>query len=304
MQKRGWLAMKKRGWRAVLVFAIGALASLPLQALMAGAAPDSPTRRIDANSPLSRWTSVVAVVVEGGIYSGVVIAPRHVLTAAHVVGGATADAISVQVNATSTPRVVKTLAVAVFPGASFPYDDLAVVELAEPVGPAVVILPLYRSPVSARQVVSLVGYGASGGGDKGPTIAAAAGVKRQGRNVVDALPDHVDGSGRKSRFYRFDFDGPAGFGPLGGPGLGNGVETGFAPGDSGSPAFADIDGHTWLIGISNHVASPAGRRGARFGFGSQGGGLLLSDPRFLRWLAEQTHGTIAAPEGDRAGERR
>ncbi|MFL6661890.1 MAG: hypothetical protein ACJ8G7_06900, partial [Rhizobacter sp.] len=93
------------------------------------------------------------------------------------------------------------------------------------------------------------------------------------------------------------------FGPLGGPSLGNGSETGLAPGDSGSPAYAEIDGRTWLIGINNLVAPPPGERAIDYRFGSQAGGMLLCDPRFIAWLVEQTHDTLPLPAATPAATR-
>ncbi|MDQ6680413.1 MAG: trypsin-like serine protease, partial [Pseudomonadota bacterium] len=237
--------------------------------------------------------------------------PRYVLTAAHVVGGVAPAAVRVQVNATATAVVIRVKAIALFPGASFPYDDLAVLELTEPVSSSVRIMPIYRSVPAPGQVITIVGYGASARGDSAPFaqfVEPSAAVKRHGRNVLDAVQASIDGSGKKSLFYRFDFDGPTGFGALGGPSLGNAIETGLAAGDSGSPVFADIDGKTWLLGINNHVTRRAGVPATDYRFGTQAGGMLLSDPRFIAWLAEQTQRTLAVPSAGssaaQAGEHR
>ena len=278
---------------AIAIAATAASAASPALALMAGALPDSPARRVDANTPASPWTSAVAVIVNGATYSGVVVAPRYVLTAAHVTGNLAPAAISVQINAQATPVKMQAVASETFPGAAFPHDDLALIELAAPVPASVRILPIYRQALARGQVLTLVGYGASGNGDIGATVAAAADVKRVGRNVLDAVRDTLPGAARRSLFYLFDFDGPSGNGPLGGPSLGNAVETGFAAGDSGSPAYAIVGGRTWLIGIGNFVwgSSAVGA----YGFGTGGGGMLLSDPRFIAWLVTRTQDTLARP---------
>ena len=92
------------------MLAASACAALSLaptaHAMMAGALPDTALARIDANTTASHWTSAVAVIVNGGTYSGVVVAPNHVLTAAHVTGTALPAAVSVQVNAQSTPLLI------------------------------------------------------------------------------------------------------------------------------------------------------------------------------------------------------
>ena len=289
--------------RAILVAA--SLASLaaapPARALMAGALPDSALARIDPNTPASSWTSAVSVIVNGGTYSGVVVAPRYVLTAAHVPGAALPTAVSVQVNALSTPVVIAATAIAIFPGASFPYDDLALITLATPVPDTVEVLPIYRQTLTARQTVTLVGYGASGNGDVGPSVPSAAGVKRSGLNSIDAVQTTIDTSGRTSLFYLMDFDGPTGNGAFGVGTLGNALETGLASGDSGSPAFATIGGQRWLMGINNFTSPAPGNSAIDFKFGTLAGGMLLSDPRFIAWLTTQTQNTLgqsSASAGD------
>ena len=246
-------------------------------ALMAGAAPDSPAARIDPNTGASAWTAAVSISIGSGVYSGVVVAPRFVLTAAHVAAGSAPAAVSVQINVSATPVVIGARAISIFPSADFPYDDLALIELSSAVPANVHIPPVYAAPLPAGQVVTLVGYGSSGYGDAGPTVGGLAGVKRTGRNVVDAVTTTVDSSGRSSLFYLFDFDGAQGNGLIGGPTLGNAVETGLSFGDSGSPAFATIRGQTWLVGIDNIVLTPNGGA-ADFRFGTGGGGILLSEP--------------------------
>ena len=280
--RRQWLAAVS--WLAMMA---------PAHALMAGAAPDSPEARIDANSPSSPWTSAVAVLTPGGTFSGVVVAPRFVLTASHVTGGASPGAITVQLNHAATPLQIGATAVTTFPGASFPYDDLSLITLASPVPEGVEILPIYREAPPAHQVLTLVGYGASGHGDAGVGVRASAGIKRTGQNLLDDVQKRVDGSGRQSLFFLYDFDGPSGTGPLGGSGLGNAIETGVAGGDSGGPACAEIDGQRWLIGINTVTLSASAGQAVDFRFGTIGGGMLLSDPRFLAWLETQTGGTLA-----------
>ena len=218
--------------RRRLMLGLAALAgtSLPLpgRALMAGRAPDSAEARIDANTTASAWTSAVSVIVNGGAYSGVVVAPGYVLTAAHVTGAALPAAVQVQVNASASPELIGASAVSIFPGASFPYDDLALITLAQAVPDTVEILPIYTQTPPLHQTVTLVGHGWSGLGDVGPTVAKSAAVKRLGLNAIDAVQTTVDASGRSSLFYLFDFDGPSGVGALGGATLGNSLETGLA----------------------------------------------------------------------------
>ena len=260
---------------------------------MAGVAPDSPEARIDANTPSSPWTSAVAVLTPSGVFSGVVVAPRFVLTASHVTGSAAPAGITVQLNHRATPLQIGAAAVTPFPGASFPYDDLSLITLASPVPEVVEILPIYREAPPAHLRLTLIGQGGSGHGDAEVSVRASASVKRTGQNVLDDVQKRVDGSGRQSLFFLYDFDGPSGTGPLGGSSLGNAIETGVAGGDSGGPACAEIDGRRWLIGINTVTLSAGADTPVDFRFGTIGGGMLLSDPRFLAWLETQTGGTLA-----------
>lgn len=281
--------------RLALGLWLGALLTFePAMAIMAGALPDTPTARVDANTASSPWTSTVAILIGSGVYTGVVVAPSHVLTAAHVAGGSAPSSITVQINATATPATLGVSAVTTFPSASFPYDDLSLLTLAAPVPSSVTILPILREGLPSHQTITLVGYGASGNGDTGATVNGSASVKRSGRNTADLVQTTVDTSGRTSLFYLFDFDGPSGTGAFGAGTLGNTSETCFSVGDSGSPAFAEINGRRWLAGINNFVATINGV-GADYRFGTVGGGILLSDPRFIDWLDTQTGHTLADP---------
>lgn len=279
----------------VLVAAIFAAWLDAAVAIMAGEPPDSASSQVDANLPTSYWTSAVSVTVNGKVYSGVVVAPSFVLTASHVTGGAAPAAISVQINAQPTAVVSAVTAVTTFPGASFPYDDLALLTLATPVTSQVRIPPILTQAPSPHEPLWLVGYGASGLGNAGPSMAGSASVKRTALNHLDAVQTTVDASGRTSLFYFFDFDGPTGGGAMGGGSLGNGLEGGLASGDSGSPAFVDIGGQRWLAGINTFVAPAPGSNSVDYRFGTIGGGMLLSDPRFVSWLSLQTQGTTVAP---------
>lgn len=256
---------------------------------MAGRAPDSPASRIDTG-----WPSAVAVLTPGGVFSGVLVAPRFVLTAAHVPGHAAAAAVSVQIHHRGATLRRAASAIALFPQTSFPYDDLALITLAEPVPDEVEILPIRRERPPAQLELILVGYGGSGPGDQGVAVPASAAVKRSGRNVLDEVRTRIDGSARRSLFFLCDFDGPEGDGPLGGLSLGNAVETGVAGGDSGGPAYAEIDGRRWLVGINTIALSSQPGASPDFRFGTIVGGMLLCEPRFLAWLETQTGGTLAS----------
>jgi len=256
------------------------------RALMAGVAPDSAAARVDANTSSSRWSGVVSVVVDGSPYSGVAIAPRHVLTASHVVSGRTPAQVQIVLNHTTPAQYASAAAITAYPGATFPYDDLALVVLQQPLPNGVATYAVLDAPEPTGTLITLVGYGASGNGDVGPTVSASATVKRSGVNVIDQLTDHFDASGRTSPFFVYDFDAPTGNGPLGGPTVGNALETVVAGGDSGSGSFVILGNEPMLYGL-NTIA--LGLNGATLStFGSGGAGLVLGYRPYVDWMLAQT----------------
>lgn len=261
------------------------------RAMMAGRSPDTPAARIDANTATSPWSGVVSVLVGGAAYSGVALTPRHVLTAAHVPGSQPAAALQVVANPGPTPATLQVEAVTVYPGTAFPYDDLCVLRLAQPLPANVANYPLVDAPQTTGTRLTLVGYGASGLGDVGPSFAGSSSVKRVGQNVLDQFTDRLDASGRTSPFWLYDFDGPTGTGAMGGPTLGNAVETCVAGGDSGSGAFVDTGAGPALYGLAT-LALSFGTPSATSVFGAGGGGLVLSHPPYLEWLRTQTGGAV------------
>ena len=257
---------------------------------MAGNLPDTAAARVDPNTSLSLWTGVVSVVIGGAPFSGVVIGPRHVLTAAHVALNQNPANVTVVVNAGPTPVVMTVDAVTSYPTADFPYNDLSLLHLAQSVPPGVAVYPVVdvAQPLGTR--ITLVGYGGSGNPATGANVAASSSVKRRGQNVIDQLTDRLDASGRTGAFYLYDFDGPTGNGPLGGATLGNSVETSVAGGDSGSAAFVDTGNGPALYGLNTTAISFSGAAASTFGSG--GAGMVLSHAPYLAWLVAQTNNTL------------
>ena len=258
---------------------------------MAGNLPDTAAARVDPNTSLSLWTGVVSVVIGGAPFSGVVIGPRHVLTAAHVALNQNPANVTVVVNVGATPTVMTVDAVVSYPTADFPYNDLSLLHLAQGVPAGVAVYPIMdvAQPLGTR--ITLVGYGGSGNPATGANVAASSSVKRRGQNVIDQLTDRLDASGRTGAFYLFDFDGPTGNGPLGGASLGNSVETSVAGGDSGSAAFVDTGNGPALYGLNTTAISFSGAAASTFGSG--GAGMVLSHAPYLAWLVAQTNNSLS-----------
>ena len=291
-----WLLRRTRGPRnralgtssllAVSFFAPGAFA------LMAGESPDSPAARVDPNTASSHYSGVGSVVVNGSALSGVVIASQYVLTAGHDVSGEPLTSLQFVLNPGGSPWSTTIESVTIYPTFSFPYDDLAVLKLANPVPVGVPAYPMYSGAIATGLTITLVGYGGSGNGNVGVTVGASSTVKRVGENVVDQLPTSLDTSGLTSRFFAYDFDGPSGNGSLGGSTLGNSLETVVAVGDSGSPAFVRNGQSLQLFGINTFVSSPVSGQAVNYEFGTLGGGIVACDPRFASWLKAATNGTL------------
>lgn len=293
-------------WPRRTVAAVLALAAAgPAPALMAGAAPDSPAARVDANVATSPWVGVGALRVDASTFTGVAIGRRHVLTAAHVVAGAAPASVRFRVYPGPTPVEITAASIVVHPdfvGFATPNlnDDLAVVVLEADLPAGVPIYALDRTaPVRGTGFVA-VGYGGSGQGDGTGRVGAAPSVKRIGRNTADAFVADDEGSGRDELYYS-DFDGGGQPNRLGGTGLGNALETSMATGDSGSPAFLAGTSPPVIFGINSFLVSFANGPTDPGTFGTGGGGQLVSGQ--AAWIDRTVAATTpVATAGDDYGE--
>jgi len=257
---------------------------------LTGSPGDSPAAHIDPNSPSSPYAGVgaIEVVAKGASFigTGTVIGKRYVLTAAHVVDmnndgkvdrkdGLQGVYFVLNADGDQSSRIAVT-GFSVnhdFTGFGRPSvnDDVAILMLAEDVPDDVPIYSLPQTDLKAGTAITMVGYGRSGDGADGYSTPASPFVKRVGQNTVDAFYGQDDkGRPQGNETFRFDFDGPAGNGPLGGPTLGNGQESQLGAGDSGGPAFATVDGQLVLVGVTSFTQGANAPR-----FGSMGGGANL-----------------------------
>jgi hypothetical protein len=252
--------------------------------------PDSPTLRVDPNTATSPFAGVGSLLVTtkktSYVGTATVIGKREIITAAHVLdlnGDGRVDqkdgitGVYFILNAggdeTSKIAVAKFDLDPNFTGFNRPAvnDDLAVLTLAEDIPDGVPIYSLPTSDLLADSVVTMVGYGRSGDGVKGYTTNVSLTVKHMGQNTVDAFYGQDDkGQPAANEVYRFDFDGPTGNGPLGGPTLGNLRETQLGTGDSGGPLFVTSSGQYLLVGVNAYVQGSNAPK-----FGSMGGGMNL-----------------------------
>jgi secreted trypsin-like serine protease len=259
---------------------------------------------VDLNTPQSPWAGVGVVQSGPGHFSGALIGPRHVLTAAHVVGGRPAAEVHFRLNlATENSPVLQAKSIHIFPGYKgtdkgpdgFWHKDLAIVELAEPAPAGVPIYPLSKRLRPIKSMVTFVGYGRGGDGVKGAVLDSHPHTKRIGSNRIDVLlADRRDHSTNQPDLFLFDFDGADFNSNLIKPdtpfnaSLGEKLEATFAGGDSGAPVFMFESGQWCIVGIAAFVA---GQDNARFG--AIAGATLT--PAFMDWIIEVIGGDARSP---------
>jgi secreted trypsin-like serine protease len=251
--------------------------------------------QIDSNTATSPWAGVGSLSVNGGTYTATVIGSRFIITAAHVVDGASAQNVNFNLNVgADLSQSIKASAIHIFPEYhgfirsvtdGLVHNDLAVIELSSDLPTGLPIYPLLTGLPAPAQTITMVGYGKSGNGVNGATISGAASVKRVGENQVDRF---FKGANGNTDMYMFDFDGSTsatnvmGFGALTN-------EAQFGSGDSGSPAFIQHNGVWQILGVNTFVATAV--EGADYyKFGALGGGTLIS--AYADWI----QGIVTVPQ--------
>jgi len=261
---------------------------------------DSPDNRVDSNTVDSPFAGVGSLGV-GGVFwaSAVVIGQRHVLTAGHAVDVDNDGEIDVSPESMEfhlnfggdSTHIIGVSAITIHPeftGFVNPAlnDDIAIITLSSDIPAGVPIYQLHDRPMQQGDVLTLVGYGRSGWGDLGFRPPwENFNDKRVGRNVADI--SFLDDEGRSfSEVYVFDFDGPdETTNIVGGPTLGNDIETTLGFGDSGGPAFILDDGEYKLAGINTFIAKFIGQPASPPRFGSAGGGVMVFTA--AAWVASE-----------------
>ncbi len=126
--------------------------------------------------------------------------------------------------------------------------DIALVRFAEPVT-GVTPLPIYRGGNETGSLLTLVGRGVTNTGLRGERGANDDGKLRRCTNIISSVDEHFIE-------IRFERPGEDGITPLEGVG---------AAGDSGCPAFIEIDGIYYIAGLNSWGDGPRGVRVGQYG---------------------------------------
>lgn len=260
--------------RTRLIWSVKGVVLLTLMVGPAGAIVGRHDRDDDAYVQLGRKCPCVCRVARDG--QGVLIAPRWVLTAAHVAQSVTAgkDIVHFGDREFTVKRVV------VHPGGRSagdrpPDDDVALLELQKAVEYVPPAQP-YREHDELGKTIVVAGYGDVGDGRSKPR--RSDGRLRAARNVITD-------AGLKRIFFTFDA-----------PPAGDPLEGVSGPGDSGGPALYEHDGRLYTVGISH--ASANGRPG-RYGVTE----VYMRVSSYADWIAGVIGpGKIASSQPDRGAE--
>ena len=258
--------MKKRYQKACCL--IGALSML-----IVVSTANAGTIRHDRND--SQYTALAAqaqyaavgdLLGPGFRCSGTLIAPGWVLTAGHCLDGGV-DPTQMSFNLGDSGGGLHFGAQSFlaptytnFNDSVLKGDDIALLKLAT-METTVAAATLYNGAGEIGQIGTAVGYGRTGTGLTGDTLAS--GTKRAGNNVVD-----VNGSvfGWSANILMVDFDNPdnANDSSLGSTNPLD-LEYSTAPGDSGGGQFMDFGAGAVLVGVTSLGASFDGNTNADYG---------------------------------------
>ncbi|MCX7819649.1 MAG: trypsin-like peptidase domain-containing protein [Kiritimatiellae bacterium] len=260
---------------------------------------ESPASRVDPNTVSSLYAGVGSVRVQVGantyIGTGTPLTPTHILTAAHVLdidGNGTPDTtpsnVQFWLNYGGSPsHIVTASALHLHPAYNGHMvnlnDDLAIIQLSSPLPAGVPTYDIVRTSLVYQTAITVVGYGWSGYGNIGYTVAPSYVVKRAGTNFVDGVWSWDDeGTNTVFEVWYGDFDWPNGVntGFVGGVTVGNRLETTFGGGDSGGPGFIWDGTIPKIVSVNTFTFSMGTTNAPTFGSGL--GGIHI--PAYSNWI--------------------
>ena len=274
--------------------------------ITAGALPDSPSAHEDANTSSSAFSGVVSINIRYDGYSyicsGALVGKRSVVSAGHCVdtdgNGSVIDLnnkandVRVVFNSNgSLNAVITASAVSMEPHyQGFGHcpagvngfcvnDDISVITLGVDAPESAKMYKVAANPVTSGTHIIMAGYGTSGDGVNGFTVAPSFSVKRSGENYMDLFDgnDEQHFAGPHEVYYAdFDGGGQDTFCTMYGvcsPSLPNNRESGIGGGDSGGPSFVTMYGELMIVANNTFTSTFDGRTPGTFG--TTFGGIIL-----------------------------
>jgi hypothetical protein len=185
---------------------------------------------------------------DAGLFSGVLIKPQWVLTAAHSVSNPTPTGGTFEVGGVQY-TADQWIAHPLWTGLLGRGVDLALVHLQTPVSD-ITPATLYTGGAEFDKAATIVGFGLTGTGLTG-SIPDSSGTKRAGENVIDALGSAI---GASDNYSLTDFDSPFANASSFGDEFPLDLEYKTAVGDSGGGVFIDDAGTKKLAGVPSFSA--------------------------------------------------
>jgi hypothetical protein len=215
---------------------------------------------------------------ETGLFSGTLVKPQWVLTAAHSVTNpaptsSTFDVGGIQYTADQW------IAHPLWTGVLGRGVDLALIHLTTPVS-GITPATLYTGSTEFDQAATIVGFGVTGTGLTG-SIPDSNGTKRAGENIIDALGSAI---GASDNYSLTDFDSPFANANSFGDEFPLDLEYKTAVGDSGGGVFIDDGGTKKLAGVPSFSAYADDIPNSSYG--EIDGFVRVS--LFTGWISEQT----------------